>query len=504
MSRSLSRGLILLLIAGGLLIAWMRHADTGMPFLPGTQTQVWILEAKIDFIADGPVMLSLNLPSQPPNFQIISEQTASPGYGFSIVEEDGRRRGEWTISEASGAQTLYYSVHVVPDRNAAMGNDELPHRTGIPSTLWKEPELTAARQLLAAARGRASTPESLTREVIRELGSTDPSQNALLLLAGHERAELIEHLLLDAGIPARLSMGLLLKDARRNQSLVPILEIHNGKRWVSFDPRSGTQGMPENLLLWNRGSHFLTDLIGGFDTEVSFSMIRRAMPLENLSSQAQEGGRFRLLSIHTLPVEQQSVLKLLLLLPIAALVTVFMRIMVGLRTSGTFMPILIAFAFLQTALLPGLVTFIGIVAIGLLLRSYLSRLNLLLVARIATIIVIVVFLMSALSLIGYQLGFNPGTTMAFFPIVIIAWTIERMSILWEEEGPREVMIQGTGSLTVAVLAFLLIDNTLIGHLAFNFPELNLVVIALIMMIGGYTGYRLSELYRFRDMEEHAG
>src|SRR5690606_26281425 len=116
---------------------------------------------------------------------------------------------------------------------------------------------------------------------------------------------------------------------------------------------------------------------------------------------------------------------------------------------------LIALSFLQTALFPGLLSFVAIVAFGLLLRSYLSYLNLLLVARIATIVIIVIFVVLFSSLLGYQLGFNTGMTVTFFPIIIIAWTIERMSILWEDEGPREVMIQGGGSLLVAVLAYLL-------------------------------------------------
>ena len=72
---------------------------------------------------------------------------------------------------------------------------------------------------------------------------------------------------------------------------------------------------------------------------------------------------------------------------------------------------------------------------GLALRSYLSRLNLLLVSRIATLIVLVIFMISAFSIIGYQLGYSTGMTITFFPMIIIAWTIERMSILWEEDGP---------------------------------------------------------------------
>jgi len=501
MSDSIFRGLILLLILAGLLTAWLRHADTGMPFLPGEQASTWIVEAKVDFVADGPVMLSLNIPDNPPAFRVLSEQTASPGYGFSIVEQDGRRRGEWSVRSAHGPQTLYYKVHVVPDRDM-VDSSPLPPATGR-DVFWEEPEATAARQLIASARARSSTPESLAREIIRELTSSDPSQNATLLLANRQRVTLIELLLTDAGIPARISMGLLLQDARRNQSLTPVIEIFTGDRWLAFDPATGRQGTPDNLLLWHRGDRFLTDLVGGSGTHVSFSMIRRAMSLEGLASASAGADRFRLLSIHQLPIEQQSVFKLLLLFPIAALVTVFMRILIGLRTSGTFMPILIAFAFLQTTLLPGLTSFLTIVGIGLLLRSYLSHLNLLLVARIATIIVIVIFLIAAMSLIGYHLGFSAGMTIAFFPIVIIAWTIERMSILWEEEGPREVFIQGTGSIIVAIAAFVLMRNPVVGHLSFNFPELNLVVIALIMLIGKYTGYRLLELRRFRAMEEQA-
>jgi hypothetical protein len=123
------------------------------------------------------------------------------------------------------------------------------------------------------------------------------------------------------------------------------------------------------------------------------------------------------------------------------------------------------------------------------------------VARIATLIVLVIFVISALSIIGYQMGYSTGMTIMFFPMIIIAWTIERMSILWEEEGPHEVMIQGGGSLVVAVIAYLLMQSGLLKHLSFNFPELNLVLLALILAMGQYTGYKLSELRRFRAMDD---
>jgi hypothetical protein len=194
--------------------------------------------------------------------------------------------------------------------------------------------------------------------------------------------------------------------------------------------------------------------------------------------------------------------RMLLLLPFGALVVCLMRIMVGIKTSGTFMPVLIAVAFVQTSLLPGLAAFIGVVTLGLLMRGYLSSLNLLLVSRISALIVLVLFITAGISIIGYQMGYSTGMTVTFFPMVILAWTIERMSILWEEEGAREVVTQGFGSLLVAIFAFLVMRAPLAEHLSFNFPELHLVVLGLILLLGQYTGYKLTELRRFTPMKRY--
>src|SRR5690554_7488690 len=99
---------------------------------------------------------------------------------------------------------------------------------------------------------------------------------------------------------------------------------------------------------------------------------------------------------YQLPIEEQSMFRMLLLLPLGALIVAFMRIVIGIRTSGTFMPVLIAVAFVQTTLVPGLIAFLSVVAIGLVLRGYLSSLNLLLVSRISALIILVIFITAGL------------------------------------------------------------------------------------------------------------
>jgi len=206
-------------------------------------------------------------------------------------------------------------------------------------------------------------------------------------------------------------------------------------------------------------------------------------------------------SIYSLPIEQQSVFKAILMVPIGALLVLFMRVFVGLRTAGTFMPVLLALAFIQTTLVNGLLIFTVILGIGLWVRSYLSHLDLLLVARLAAAVVIVVILMAVISIVSYKMGLEQALKVTFFPMIIIAWTIEHMSILWEDGGPREVMIQTGGSLFVACLCYALFTNDFIEHWVFNFPELLVSILGMIIMLGHYTGYRLSEISRFRHLRQ---
>ncbi|MBL3557539.1 MULTISPECIES: inactive transglutaminase family protein [Marinobacter] len=492
---------ILLLIVAGISIAVWRHVELGIPWFTGEQKPVWMVEARIDFTGTGePVLASMNIPDQPPGFRIISEQAASPGYGFSIVEDTGERRAEWSKRDINGPQTLYFKVQLVPDERMQPGE---PRRRPKPEPVfWEEPQATAVEELLQQAAARSSTPESMTRELIKLLQPDSNTQNTTLLVADDNYIDLLNRMLNHAGIPARTADGLALEDARRRQQLRPFLQIYDGDRWLTFNPRTAEQGLPENVLLWRQAATSLLDLVGGDDSEVSFSMLRQTIPaLQLAQSQSAENG-LGFLSLYQLPIEEQGMFRMLLLLPLGALVVAFMRIVVGIKTSGTFMPILIAVAFVQTTLIPGLIAFVSVVAIGLLMRGYLSSLNLLLVSRISALIILVIFITAGLSIVGYQMGFNTGMTVTFFPMVIIAWTIERMSILWEEEGAREVFVQGAGSLFVAVCAFLLMSAPLAEHLTFNFPELHFVVLGLILLMGQYTGYKLSELRRFHPMKAY--
>ena len=187
------------------------------------------------------------------------------------------------------------------------------------------------------------------------------------------------------------------------------------------------------------------------------------------------------------------------MIPIGALIMVILRNMVGIDAFGTFIPVLIALAFRETKLLWGLVLFTMLVALGLSIRFLLERLRLLLVPRLSAVLIVVVILMLLISLVSHRLGMETGLSVALFPMVIIAMTIERMSVVWEERGAADAMRAGFGSLVVAVIAYAAMGWPWLEHLIFTFPELLLVVLALVVLAGRYTGYRLLELSRFKAL-----
>ena len=168
-----------------------------------------------------------------------------------------------------------------------------------------------------------------------------------------------------------------------------------------------------------------------------------------------------------------------MIFPLAILIIVLMRNVVGVQTMGTFTPMLIAMSLVKTGFVSGLVCFSFIIVVGLLIRALLSKLNLLLVPRISAVVIVVILLMQSLTIFGYQLKIDIASSAVFFPIIITAWIIERASITWEEDGPVNATREIIFSILVAIITYFVICNNYIRHIMFAFNELK----------SGYSVYR---------------
>ena len=99
-----------------------------------------------------------------------------------------------------------------------------------------------------------------------------------------------------------------------------------------------------------------------------------------------------------------------------------------------------------------------------------------------------------------KIGLERGISVALFPMVILAMTIERMSIVWEELGAMDAIKQGIGSLIAATIAYLIMSIKYVEHLVFVFPEILLILLAATLLLGRYSGFRLLELTPFQGID----
>ena len=499
------RNIVILLVAVAIGVFAFKVLALGFPLQVKPGAESWDVEAKIVLAARGqPVKVVLRLPSDSAAFVVHDEAFISHNFGLTINTSGGNRQALWSVRKASGQQILYYRAVVRQLPIAASRREPAPSVPEQPG--FSEAKLVAAQSLIKAAQARSADLETFVPQLLRRLHDRQDGRARVLLGSNptaRKRADIAARLLTLAGHPTAIVHGLLLKQQERDAAPVEWLRVQDGKGWQWFNARSGAMGQPRNFLPWWSGADPLVTVSGAGRVKTSLALIRTE---ETALGGATERGRriaprLFALSLFSLPIDMQLVYRVILVVPIGVFVLVLLRNLVGLKTFGTFMPVLIALAFRQTELVWGLILFSVLVALGLLARFYLERLKLLLVPRLAAVLIIVVLLMAAMSVVSHLWGLPQGLSVALFPMVILTMTIERMSIVWEERGAGEAIQEGAGSLAAASLAYLVMNLPWLQHLVFVFPELLLLVLAAVMLMGRYSGYRLSELYRFKALSK---
>lgn len=504
-ARQLIFVVILLAASGAGLVAY-KSAVLGFPLTPDKQSELWTIEARVSFerYTPGSVKARLRIPNQLVNFGLLSENFVSRGFGLSIQESEDWRVAMWAIRRIEGRQALYYRLTVFRDDDARFALEPPPF-PDVPR--MTEPFASALQEIISEVRSQSADVQTFTSALLQRMNTAD-RDDAIALFLDAERNDL-DHamiaatLLAGARIPARILQVLPLSGEPRTMTLVPWLAVHNGDDWLFFDAKNGDQGLPDDMFIWSWDETDLVDVSGGLDDTVEFWVTRTTEDVLSVAERRAEshGSRLVEFSLLDLPLQTQAVYSILIMIPVGALMIVLMRNLVGVRTFGTFLPILVALAFRETQLLAGLTLFILIVGIGLGVRFYLEKLHLLLVPRLSAVLTVVVILMIAVSILSHRLGIELGLSVALFPMVIMTMVIERMSVVWEERGANDAIIEGVGTLVVASFAYWLMGLDIVRHLVFVFPETLLIILAFMLLFGRYTGYRLSEIRRFKAIRE---
>jgi hypothetical protein len=301
-------------------------------------------------------------------------------------------------------------------------------------------------------------------------------------------------------IPARLVTGFRV---RQGATIPPHVwvEVFLNQAWVPFDPKEGySLNLPMDYVPVRRGSDLVYDA-GNIQTEPPPGFVYSIKRLEADPRLLRTGMRhpIQILDLTRLPFPMHNVLKILLLLPFAALITAVMRNVVGLPSFGTFSPALLAMSFIYADLTTGLAIVLIVVGVGLFGRAFLERLRLLTVPRLSIILTMVILcVVFGLSLLHYLLPQIRGEVV-LLPMVILTMLIERFHVSMEEDGLFFTLQLAAGTLLVAMLCYAVLGWGEIGDGVLTYPEVHFFTISAFILLGRYAGYRLTELWRFRDL-----
>ena len=499
--------LVTCLFLFGIGLALYKVFILGFPFAPDQQRDVWIVEGHFSFNGTGSASkLTVFVPENTKSYLLEDESFVSQGFGMSNLKDGDNRTTVWAIRKVTGLVDLYYRTVI---RLAPALSDGQRTKKYIPKpdpVKLDGMALEAAQSLLSEISLASADTETFIRELLRRLQShAKNSHERHLLGVGIDSVEKKGQVACDilnlAGIPARLVRGISLKESASNLSLRTLLEVFHGDQWHFYDAKTGEEEKGSLFLPWFRGEDDLATLQGGsgLKTRVSVQRLQEEAVAGALKISGKAQPLVAALSLYRLPVEVQSVYRVMLMIPLGALLIVILRNIVGIKTLGTFMPVLIALSFRESEPVWGGILFTFIVAVALLVRAYFEHLRLLLVPRLASVLTVIVLIMVCTSLLLHRLGVEKGMSVALFPMVILTMFVERMSLAWEEIGPRMAIRKGVLTLIVALVINYIISIRWISHLVFVFPELLLVLLAVNLLLGRYTGYRLVELKRFRSL-----
>ncbi len=301
------------------------------------------------------------------------------------------------------------------------------------------------------------------------------------------------------GIPARLVGGIILQGKEKKTTHQWVEAMINGK-WVTFCPLNGYFAKkPSTYITTYRGDYAFFRHTKNIKFNYKFTLEPVLIPRgENFNAH-------HFLDISSVwQLLEQSGIKLatlgaILVIPIGALVTIIFRNVMGVQTFGTFLPALIAYAFLGTGLWWGMLIFFTIIAGGALLDVLVSRLKLLHTPRLTVIMIFVVAALLSYGVWGIRHGNAIIAHSLFFPLAIHTITIERFFIIAQERGLKKSFIVLGWSMTVVAFCYMVMSSLILQMIVVFFPETYLLLLSATVYLGRWTGLRVSEFFRFRHL-----
>jgi len=303
------------------------------------------------------------------------------------------------------------------------------------------------------------------------------------------------------GLPSRLIGGLILKQGSKKTSHQWV-EVYVRGHWVPFDTINNYFAeIPKNYVRLYYGDKVLFKHSANINFKYLFHITKKLVPRKEFkeSMYTSSLNAFNMYKIFESIGISQNLLKIILMIPLGALVVVIFRNVIGIETFGTFLPALIATAARETGVWWGLLGFLFIILLSAMVRKFLDHLQLLHSPKMAIMLTVVVISMLLMTVLAVQSSLFDLAHISLFPIAILAITAERFAIIQEEQGLMKALRISFFTAIVILAAYAVMSSLFMQSLIIAFPELLLFLIILNLWLGKWVGMRLSEFIRFRKL-----
>ncbi len=194
---------------------------------------------------------------------------------------------------------------------------------------------------------------------------------------------------------------------------------------------------------------------------------------------------------------------LILIVPVIATIIAFARQIIGLKTFGIYPSTIITLSFLATGLQLGLLFFVIILAAGTATRLAGKRIRLLYMPRMALVLIIISLVIFFLLFVGTVLDQPTITNLSIFPILLLVVLTEKFIAAQIDQGSQTAIKLTVETLALSIVCYVIASWEIFRTLLLGYPELVLLTILINFLIGRWSGLRLIEYIRFRDIIAHA-
>jgi len=272
------------------------------------------------------------------------------------------------------------------------------------------------------------------------------------------------------------------------------------RQWVPYCPLNRlAKKKPSDYLILYRGDYAL--IRHKYVDMQNYGFTITAIQADSAGPQPPLQRIFARLSFNTLPPEKQWAIRIMLLIPLGALIVCIMRNIIGIPTIGTFAPVLIALGIYMVPLKWGILLLFTFILLGMLVRWWVDALKLLLVPRLSVMLTIVISGLMIMTMFTDSIETHFGAFTGLLPVVILTMAIERCWMLELEDGFVNMFKHLIGTLIVLSCIYFTFRWRELINLLYIMPELLLFLIGIMLLIGRYAGFRLSELFRFKSLSQ---